>query len=497
MTRGLSLFVRDNLEAFAVAIALALVVRHYSLEAFRIPSKSMMPTLIGADQGGDRILVDKVRWLFGEPHRWEPTVFQYPLNRSKNFIKRLVGLPGEWLRIRDGDVWTSRDGRETWQIQRKVGFPHAYESLLFPFYPAPVEEPDFFEDLECWECGPGWRAAGLDGPFDVDGTGALRFRMQVVPYQSEGIWGGLEVPDDDARGREAAGDLRVRFDLHVERAGTLTVVLTEHGMAHRLVLGPDGSRAALERAEGDERIPLDLRLVPGDYSISFANVDDTLVIGIDGEEELERTIEFAPIEAPDTTKLYEEARRIESEGNLEEASRLRDRAAAMRAKLAAGRYRVVFEAEDLKATLEDIRIERDVQYGEYATRAEIPANNYFMLGDNTASSKDSRAWEIAEVYLKDGTVIRWEEGHDLQRGDIPGQPDADFNIDGPDRVIEVKADIDGLVRRFHTSDVVRKETNVPWGFVPRENLVGRAFAIFWPIHIWPVVKGPTRVDLIR
>jgi len=108
MSRGLSVFVRDNLEAFAVAIALALVVRHYSLEAFRIPSKSMMPTLIGAEQGGDRILVDKYRWLFGDPHRWEPVVFQYPLNRSKNFIKRLVGLPNEQLALVDGDVFFRR-----------------------------------------------------------------------------------------------------------------------------------------------------------------------------------------------------------------------------------------------------------------------------------------------------------------------------------------------------------------------------------------------------
>ena len=116
MTKGLSVFVRDNLEAFAVAIALALVVRHYSLEAFRIPSRSMMPTLYGSETSGDRILVDKLRWLRHDPARWEPTVFHYPLNRSKNFIKRLVGMPGERLRIDDGDIWTSRDGGATWRI---------------------------------------------------------------------------------------------------------------------------------------------------------------------------------------------------------------------------------------------------------------------------------------------------------------------------------------------------------------------------------------------
>ena len=120
------------------------------------------------------------------------------------------------------------------------------------------------------------------------------------------------------------------------------------------------------------------------------------------------------------------------------------------------RHRVAFEAEGIKATISDIRIDRDVHYtqdGEW----EIPEGYYFMLGDNTTSSKDSRAWKVAEVYLKDGTVIRWEEGRYLSHGDVPGQPNAGFDITGPDQVIEVKADVDGLVRRFHTRDVKRKE----------------------------------------
>ena len=105
---------RDNIEAFAVAIAMALVIRHFCIEAFRIPTGSMMPTLLGdraaetwevdrkgrvKKRPGDRILVDKIAWLRRDPRRWEVAVFQYPLNRTKNFIKRMVGMPDEWLRI--------------------------------------------------------------------------------------------------------------------------------------------------------------------------------------------------------------------------------------------------------------------------------------------------------------------------------------------------------------------------------------------------------------
>jgi signal peptidase I len=459
MTRGLSLFVRENLEAFAVAIALALVVRHYSLEAFRIPSKSMMPTLIGSERGGDRILVDKYRWLFGEPHRWEPTVFQYPLNRSRNFIKRLVGLPGERLRIEDGDIWTSRDGGGSWQIERKTA--DAREALFFRYYPEPVEERGAFRGRANWVLEPSWTADEPKGVFSVDATAksTLRFGAQVLVY-SESMYGYPELRDSGG-----ADDLRVRFELRVERAGTLAVLLTERGLAHRLVLGPDGSSAVIALAEGsDKTYPLDIRIAPGgDYEISFANADDELLVEIRGDAELTQAIPFPAEASRDATSSW--------------------------------RHRVLFEAEGLKATLEDIRIDRDVQYtqpGEW----NIPEGHYFMLGDNTNSSKDSRAWKIAEVTLKDGTVIRWEEGSEAR--DIPGQPDANFSMDGPDRVIEVKADVDGLLRRFRTSELVAEpEEGIPYPFVSRDHLVGRAFAIFWPIYVWPVLKNPTRVGLIR
>jgi hypothetical protein len=265
-------------------------------------------------------------------------------------------------------------------------------------------------------------------------------------------------------GGEKADDLRVRFDLRVERAGTLAVLLTERGLAHRLVLGAEGSRATLALAEGSDReYPLAVRIAPGgEYEVSFANVDDTLVVDIRGDAELSEAIPFP--------------------------------AEASREATSSWRHRVLFEAEGLRAKVEGIRIERDVQYsqpGEW----DIPEGHYFMLGDNTNSSKDSRAWKIAEVTLGDGTVIRWEEGHAVQ--DVPGQPDADFDPKGPDRVIEVKADVDGLLRRFHTSDVAEKDRGVPYPFVSRDHLVGRAFAIFWPIYLWPASKDPTRVGLIR
>ena len=60
---------------------------------------------------GDRILVAKFPYEFADPKRWDVVVFKYPGNATVNYIKRLVGLPGETIRIRDGDLWIRRRNR--------------------------------------------------------------------------------------------------------------------------------------------------------------------------------------------------------------------------------------------------------------------------------------------------------------------------------------------------------------------------------------------------
>ncbi len=76
---------------------------------------------------GDRIIVNKFSYQFGDPKRWDVIVFYYPEGAHDNYIKRLVGLPNETLRIRFGDVWIRKDkksvvgneGQEEFQIARK------------------------------------------------------------------------------------------------------------------------------------------------------------------------------------------------------------------------------------------------------------------------------------------------------------------------------------------------------------------------------------------
>lgn len=100
---------REYAEALLVALALALFIRTFFVQAFKIPSGSMLETL----QIGDHLLVNKLLYglripvygtrLFSyfEPERGDIIVFVYPEDREKDFIKRVIGIPGDEIEIRN------------------------------------------------------------------------------------------------------------------------------------------------------------------------------------------------------------------------------------------------------------------------------------------------------------------------------------------------------------------------------------------------------------
>ena len=94
-------WVKEWVEPIVIALILALFIRTFFVQAFKIPTGSMRDTLIE----GDRILVNKFVYRFYEPKRGEVIVFKFPQDKKRDFIKRLIGLGGESVEIRDGDVF--------------------------------------------------------------------------------------------------------------------------------------------------------------------------------------------------------------------------------------------------------------------------------------------------------------------------------------------------------------------------------------------------------
>lgn len=94
-------FIRETVETVVVAFVLAMAIRTFVVQAFKIPSGSMRPTL----EVGDRILVSKFIYFFKEPQRGDVIVFRSPEAPKKDFIKRLVAKGGETVEIRDGKIY--------------------------------------------------------------------------------------------------------------------------------------------------------------------------------------------------------------------------------------------------------------------------------------------------------------------------------------------------------------------------------------------------------
>ena len=89
-------------------IGLAFFLRATAFEAFVIPTASMTPTLVP----GDRILVTKIGLDAQTIQRGEVVVFRNPINRRQNFVKRIIGLPGETVEIKNGEVFINGERLE-------------------------------------------------------------------------------------------------------------------------------------------------------------------------------------------------------------------------------------------------------------------------------------------------------------------------------------------------------------------------------------------------
>jgi len=157
---------REYAEAAIIAVLLALFIRTFVVQAFKIPSGSMEPTLLV----GDHILVNK--FIYGvklpfirktiipieQPHRNDVIVFIYPMDPSKDFIKRVIGLPGDRIEMLgrsiyiNGKLFKDKHGVYTGQYQPNAHFgpvivpkghlfmmgdnrDHSYDSRFWGFVP--------------------------------------------------------------------------------------------------------------------------------------------------------------------------------------------------------------------------------------------------------------------------------------------------------------------------------------------------------------------------
>ena len=113
----------EFLVILAVAFVLVFgVVRPFVLEAFRIPSESMVPTLLV----GDRVFVNKFIYRFTEPERGDVVVFYSVNGGEEDLIKRVVGVAGDEVEVRNGTLLVNGEAREEPYLNRNLPFNDSY-----------------------------------------------------------------------------------------------------------------------------------------------------------------------------------------------------------------------------------------------------------------------------------------------------------------------------------------------------------------------------------
>jgi len=164
-------FIQENFKVMACALALAIVFRSFLFEPFHIPSSSMYPTLIE----GDYIFVSKFSYGYSKysfpfgipffkgrifekkPERGDVIVFRYPENPRINYIKRVVGLPGDKIQMKNGFLYVN-----------DVKVPKIYEGDFT--LPKPVKTP--FAELNkapmYKETLPNGKTYGVLDMFDIE-----------------------------------------------------------------------------------------------------------------------------------------------------------------------------------------------------------------------------------------------------------------------------------------------------------------------------------------
>jgi len=175
----------DYARSFFPVALVVLVLRSFVFEPFRIPSDSMMPTLLD----GDFIIVNKYAYglrlpvinekvvSIGNPQRGDVVVFRYPLDPSVNYIKRLVGLPGDHVEVRADRITVNgvpvpfkivspyNDGcYVNFQLAQETLGEHTHQALLcpVPLDPSPTPLPGCNrKEIRGYNCGEAQGAAAL------------------------------------------------------------------------------------------------------------------------------------------------------------------------------------------------------------------------------------------------------------------------------------------------------------------------------------------------
>jgi len=354
---------------------------------------------------GDRLLVDKSIFAHRNPRRWEVAVFRCPVDDTKPYVKRVIGLPGEEIRIFDGDIYANdelvRKPREIFREVRIPVFSMAHvpdpETWVSRWVVEPIaDDPKLPVKLKEKETPSANAETIVQGNrLVLDATNeplGLSYRHRNLDTKAdETIRDRLAYNGGVNLGRvQSAHDFQVECEVEVlSGSGVLSLRLFDGADSVRADL-PIGTIEEIAMEGGlshdggvQPKLFAGAKLHPGlRHKVEFGFIDRRAFLFVDGVEIAE------PLELPPPKRLFPG-----KSGDPAAERKGTDRPLQLGVRGA-------------NVVLHDLAIYRDIHYradGRNAVTSSyvLAANEYFMLGDNSANSKDSREWEIPGVPERD------------------------------------------------------------------------------------------------
>jgi len=538
---------RELVETVVVVLALVGLLRMFVAEAFSIPTGSMGPTLLGANRRlecpqcehvsivgaytqaansdmrvcgtlcqncrypvvaepralnaffgefGDRVIVSKYGYEIGDPKRWDVVVFIYPAEAvpeqnsypsRTNFIKRLVGLPGEEVAFLYGDAYVRKKGEKDFHIASKT--PAAMLATRRVVWDNDEQPKDLIKSgyPSRWSFSEGAGATMSDDrkKFALNGDGALNYHHllggghrdvyprqipksasrapQLVtdfesynrPYGTRRdtpverfddlffVDRGDAPPAQDGASINWVGDLMLECTLDLTAAtGSFSLHLTEATRHYRCEFSFDDKKLRL--FQGDEKLAeIDNPITsPRSVDIRFANFDDRLVVWVDERTVFGEGVKVAPLGPDDNGPTKDD---------LEPA-------------------RLSFA--NLKGEVRHLKLFRDIYYTQDAGAADDQPSVYPIPSEDQSTME---LWRKGMQVAMTRVIDLMHGGPDLGRPRVFHVPDNSYMMCG-----------DNSPRSFDGRG---------WGlthFVPRQCVLGKALVVYYPLH-----KLPWKLKLVQ
>lgn len=173
------IFLLDSLKILLIALAIVIPVRMLLFQPFVVKGDSMEPNY----HSGDYLIIDELSYRLRDPQRGEVIVFNYPLNLSYRYIKRIIALPGETVELKNGEVYVSRAGGEPTKIDEDLYINQATRDKwknMLDYGPVTLNSDEYFVMGDNRNYSSDSRRWGLLPAKDITGRVVLRVSLFEV-----------------------------------------------------------------------------------------------------------------------------------------------------------------------------------------------------------------------------------------------------------------------------------------------------------------------------